>query len=195
MDWKVDVYQKNNNELYDAWDTYHLDIVVKMKWQCHYYAANWIHTNVKLGSVIADVGCGNGQVGIALGHHEYILEGYDVNQAQLDRFKADNYSSVTQLDMNTSPLPTTCSTIVIIGAIAPHHIDGRGAKHIADSLATDGVVLATFPDTSKFDNWFQEAGWAEQPYLVFEQLEKIVGMTDEDGKVYYQNIVVGRTVV
>ena len=90
-------FGKTNSELYDKWDNYHDEIIIGSNWSCHRNAASWIMNNVDKDFPIADIGAGNGEIGLELkenpyyGKGPYIIDAYDMNENMLGRFVTDYY--------------------------------------------------------------------------------------------------------
>lgn len=177
--WLDDVYEKTNSELYDEWKDYHQKVIVEMGWQCAKYAAEMIKHET---NVIADIGCGNGQVGLEAPHLRF--DGYDINQPMLDRFMADNYNEIHLHDITESPLPKQYDTITAIGVLTRGHVRADAAKNLADSLTPNGKIICSMPE-----EWLENGGWNDQEYLVITDQVEIHSLTTETGyKQYHQMI-------
>ena len=183
-------YGKTNSELYDNWTNYHDEIINGIKWQCHKEAAIWIIKNVNSNDAIADLGAGNGEIGIELKEpYNFILDGYDKNKNMLDRFVANNYNLLVQHDIYEKPLPKQYKYIVSTGVFTVDHVDAYASKNLADSLTDDGKLFATM-SYSYNGNFLESGGWLSQDDLSIYTVSKPYESMVVDGKAeYHRNIV------
>ena len=185
MTWLKDVLNKGIDELYEDWD-YH-KWCVEVGWMDGpiAYANNWVRENFEPGTEVADVACGNGQIGIGFDNNDYIIDGYDINSKMLETFEANNYHSTSLHDMNNNPLPRKYKCITVIGAFNKSHIHSSSAKMFAESLEDDGLLIASVSMIDKEDP-LQMMGWRTQEHLeiVSEELVKSL-VTPDEGQKYH----------
>jgi len=151
-------FGKTNSELYDNWTNYHDEIINEMKWQNHKRAAVWLVKKVNTNDPVADLGAGNGQIGLEIEKFgtPHILDAYDMNKSMLDRFIATNYNLIVQHDINEKPLPKKYKYIVGTGVFTEDHVGPFASKNLADSLTDDGMIFATMAHSfhkEYFDSW------------------------------------------
>lgn len=185
MTWLKNVLDVSVDELYKDWD-YHkwcieagwMDGPIK-------YANNWVRENFETGTEMADVACGNGQIGIGFENDDYIIDGYDINSKMLDTFEATNYRSTTLHNMNDNSLPRKYKCITVIGAFNKSHINSGSAKMFAESLEDDGLLIASVSIVDKEDP-LELMGWRTQEHLeiVSEELIKSL-ITPDEGQKYH----------
>lgn len=186
--WLDEVYAKSNSELYDNWDNYNKQVIEELGWKCHTLASKWITNNFNAGTEVADIGCGNGQVGFGLVDQDYVIDGYDVNQRMLDRFIAKNYRSKQLHDITKAPLPKQYDCITAIGVLTQGHVDASASKNLADSLTDEGLLFCSM---SLHDgNWFVEGGWNSQKDLEVISTETVHSLTTPEGEKQYHNIII-----
>jgi SAM-dependent methyltransferase len=186
--WLDEVYKKSNSELYDGWENYHDEVINERGWKCHTLASNWIIDNFPEGTEVGDIGCGNGQVGLGLINHKYLIDGYDLNQPMLNRFVAGNYRTTKKLDITKEPLPQKYKCLTAIGVLTFGHVDASASKHIADSLTDDGLLYCSMCITPK--DWIIEGGWTKQTDLEVVSTEKVHSLTTPEGEKKYHNMVI-----
>ena len=179
MTWLDEVYSKSVEELYKDWD-YHT-WCTKVGWMEGpiRYACDWVKINFELGTEIADVACGNGQVGIGFNNNDYIIDGYDVNQKMIDTFEATNYRDIILHDMKEFPLPKKYKCITIIGAFNKSHLQSDTAKFFSDSLEKNGMMVASVSNHGN-DDPLTAFGWRDQKYLDIISSEKVDSILTED---------------
>jgi len=188
--WLDEVYDKNNSELYDAWDNYHEQVIEGLGWKCHTIAAKWIADNFPEGTEVADIGCGNGQVGLGLAEHDYKIDGYDLNLKMLERFIATNYRSISKHDITEKALPKKYKCITAIGVLTKGHVNSIAAEHLANSLTNNGLLFCSM---SKHDgDWFYDGGWNAQSYLDVVNITPVHSLTTPEGIKTYHNMVIWR---
>jgi len=188
--WLDEVYAKTNSELYDNWDNYNEQVIEELGWKCHTLASEWIIANFSNGTEVADIGCGNGQVGFGINQGLYLIDGYDVNQQMLDRFIAKNYRSKQLHDITKAPLPKQYNCITAIGVLTQGHVDASASKNLADSLTNNGLLFCSM---SLHDgDWFVEGGWNSQQYLEVVSKETVHSLTTPEGEKQYHNIIILR---
>jgi SAM-dependent methyltransferase len=185
--WLDEVYGKTNSELYDNWNNYHEQVIDGLGWKCHILASQWIADNFAEGTEVADIGCGNGQVGIGLQAHDYKIDGYDINQPMLDRFIAKNYRSIQIHDITKAPLPKKYKCITAIGVLTIGHVDASASKNLADSLTNDGLLYCSMGKHNV--DWFFEGGWSSQKDLEVVKIEPIHSLTTPEGNKQYHNMI------
>jgi len=188
--WLDEVYGKDNNQLYDEWDNYHEQVIEGLGWKCHTLAAQWIANNFPEGTEVADIGCGNGQVGLGLAEHDYKIDGYDLNIKMLERFIATNYRTITKLDISKKALPKKYKCITAIGVLTKGHVDSSAAEHLANSLTDDGLLYCSM---SKHNgDWFYDGSWSSQKHLEVVTMEPVHSLTTPEGVKTYHNMIVWR---
>lgn len=185
MTWLKNVLDISVDELYEDWD-YHkwcieagwMDGPIK-------YANNWVRENFETGTEMADVACGNGQIGIGFENDDYIIDGYDINSKMLDTFEATNYRSTSLHDMNNHSLPRKYKCITVIGAFNKSHINSGSAKMFAESLEDDGLLIASVSIVDKEDP-LELMGWRTQEHLEIVSEERIKSLiTPDEGQKYH----------
>ena len=163
-------FGKTNSELYDKWDNYHDEIIIGSNWSCHRNAASRIMNNVDKDFPIADIGAGNGEIGLELkenpyyGKGPYIIDAYDMNENMLGRFVTDYYRYKVKHNIYDSPLPEQYKYIVGTGVFTLDHIDAGASKNLADSLTEDGLLFASM-SYSYNGNFLETGGWLQQKDL------------------------------
>ncbi|MBI33505.1 MAG: hypothetical protein CMD98_06535 [Gammaproteobacteria bacterium] len=175
-DSKVDeLYGKSQSELYDG-KIFHIGLdynswMKKVGWfeGPILWTSNWIRDNISLGTEIADVACGNGQIGLGLRNHDYIIDGYDLNPNMLQRFEATNYRDLFEHDMMENPLPRKYECITVIGAFNPSHLPVETLEMVRDSLTDDGKLVCTISDGDFFKGWQN----AQQKWLNLDSYDYI----------------------
>ena len=186
--WLDEVYGKTNSELYDNWVNYNEQVIEDLGWKCHTLASEWIINNFKHGTEVADIGCGNGQVGFGIDQGSYLIDGYDVNQKMLDRFIAKNYRSKQLHDITQSPLPKQYDCITAVGVLTQGHVDASASKNLADSLTDEGLLFCSM---SKHNgDWFFDGGWDSQKNLEVVSIKHVHSLTTPEGEKQYHNIIV-----
>jgi len=188
--WLDEVYKKDNNELYDKWKNYHKDVIGDRGWKCHILAAKWIIDNFPEGTEVGDIGCGNGQVGLELMNHKYLIDGYDLNQPMLDRFVTNNYRHTKKLDITKESLSKKYKCLTAMGVLTFGHVDASASKNIADSLTDDGLLFCSmciYPA-----DWIVTGGWLDQQDLEVVSIEKTHSLTTPEGNKQFHNMVVWR---
>lgn len=185
MTWLKNVLDISVDELYEDWD-YH-KWCIEAGWMNGpiKYANNWVRENFETGTEMADVACGNGQIGIGFENDDYIIDGYDINSKMLDTFEATNYRSTTLHNMNDNSLPRKYKCITVIGAFNKSHINSGSAKMFAESLEDDGLLIASVSIVDKEDP-LELMGWRTQEHLeiVSEELIKSL-ITPDEGQKYH----------
>jgi 2-polyprenyl-3-methyl-5-hydroxy-6-metoxy-1,4-benzoquinol methylase len=189
MSWLDDVLNTSVDELYKDWD-YHT-WCTKVGWMDGpiSYACEWVEKNFEVGTEIADVACGNGQIGIRFNNNDYVIDGYDINAKMLDTFEATNYRDTTVHDMNESPLPKKYKCITVIGAFNKSHLQSGCAKMLYDSLQEGGMLIASVSDHDHEDP-LTAFGWRNQEYLdiISEESVKSI-LTEDEGQQYHFMVV------
>jgi len=185
MTWLKNVLDISVDELYKDWD-YH-KWCVEAGWMDGpiAYTNKWVRENFEHGTQLADVACGNGQIGIGFGNTDYIIDGYDINPKMLSTFEANNYNSTTLHDMNSSALPQKYKCITVIGAFNKSHIHSSSAKMFAESLTEDGMLIASVSIVDNEDP-LELMGWRSQQHLeiIFEEKIKSL-LTPDEGQKYH----------
>ena len=188
--WLDEVYGKTNSELYDNWTNYHEQVIDELGWKCHTLAAQWVADNFPEGTEVADIGCGNGQVGLGLQAHDYKIDGYDLNPNMIERFIATNYRSISVFDITKQPLPKQYKCITAIGVLTIGHVDASASRNLADSLTDDGLLYCSM---GKHDcDWFFEGGWNSQKDLEVVKIQPVHSLTTPEGEKQYHNMIVFR---
>jgi predicted TPR repeat methyltransferase len=185
--WLDEVYGKTNSELYDNWVNYNEQVIEELGWKCHTLASEWIINNFKTGTEVADIGCGNGQVGFAINQGLYLIDGYDINQPMLDRFIAKNYRSTQIHDITKAPLPKKYKCITAIGVLTVGHVDAGSSKNLADSLTDDGLLYCSMAKHN--GDWYFDGGWSSQKDLEVVRIEPIHSLTTPTGHKQYHNMI------
>tara|TARA_B100000809_G_scaffold235005_1_gene252922 strand:- start:152 stop:739 length:588 start_codon:yes stop_codon:yes gene_type:complete len=185
--WLNEVYGKSNSELYDKWTDYHEQVIEGLGWKCHILGANWVIDNFPEGTEVGDIGCGNGQVGLGLINHKYLIDGYDLNQPMLNRFIAGNYRTTKKLDITKEPLPQKYKCLTAIGVLTKGHVDASASKNIADSLTDDGLLFCSM---AKHDgDWYYDGGWSSQHDLEVVSIIPVHSLTTPEGDKQYHNMI------
>ena len=195
MTWLKNVLDISVDKLYEDWD-YH-KWCIEAGWMDGpiAYTNNWVSDNFKSGTEIADVACGNGQLGIGFsnrtanslgyGNNEFVIDGYDINSKMLDTFEATNYRSTSLHDMNNHSLPRKYKCITVIGAFNKSHINSGSAKMFAESLEDDGLLIASVSIVDKEDP-LELMGWRTQEHLEIVSEERIKSLiTPDEGQKYH----------
>jgi 2-polyprenyl-3-methyl-5-hydroxy-6-metoxy-1,4-benzoquinol methylase len=189
MSWLKNVLDISVDELYKDWD--YNKWCIEAGWMDGpiAYANNWVRDNFEHGTEMADVACGNGQIGIGFNNKDYVIDGYDINPKMLNTFESVNYRSTTLHDMNNNPLPKKYRCITVIGAFNKSHIHSSSAKMFAESLEDDGLLIASVSIVDKEDP-LQLMGWRDQTYLeiVSEEIIKSLVTIDEGQKYHVMTI-------
>jgi len=183
--WLKNVLNISVDKLYEDWD-YH-KWCIEAGWMDGpiAYTNNWVRENFETGTEMADVACGNGQIGIGFENDDYIIDGYDINSKMLDTFEATNYRSTSLHDMNNHSLPRKYKCITVIGAFNKSHINSGSAKMFAESLEDDGLLIASVSIVDKEDP-LELMGWRKQEHLEIVSEERIKSLiTPDEGQKYH----------
>jgi len=179
--WLDSVMDTSVDELYKDWDYNAWCKTVGWMEGPIAFANKWVTERFELGTEIADVACGNGQIGIGFNNSNFVIDGYDINPKMLDTFEATNYRDLFIHDMNEAPLPNLYKCITVIGAFNKSHLQSGSAKMLADSLTDDGMLIASVgPLHTSGEDPLHAYGWRDQEYLEIVSETLINSMIIED---------------
>jgi 2-polyprenyl-3-methyl-5-hydroxy-6-metoxy-1,4-benzoquinol methylase len=136
----------------DAEDLKRLDFIV-----------NAISSHVKPGAKILDVGCGNGNISLALGSLGFDVLGVDIDPTSIEKARKSNTFSNVRfdlLDANAFDMKDQFDAVVC-SEVLEHLIDpSELVQSIYSILKKDGVFVATVPN-----------GWGPREVLITKPMQ------------------------
>jgi 2-polyprenyl-3-methyl-5-hydroxy-6-metoxy-1,4-benzoquinol methylase len=153
----------------DIEDFKRLDFIVKSITDLH-----------KPDAKILDIGCGNGNVSLALGFLGYQVTGGDIDPVSIEIAKSRNtYKNVNFIILNADFLNTTNTYDAVVCSEVLEHLDEPGhlVKTIHKVLKADGILIATVPNgygprelfITRPMQYFNRKG-IDKPITVFKKL-------------------------
>ena len=167
---------------------YKKEVIDGQKWVGYIKAAETVVSLCNKKTKIADIGCGTGELGLALLYAGFKrVDGYDIIPDYIDISK-QYYRKSEYCNIIETPLPEVYDVVVVSGLFNHGCLSSSPLRNISRSLDVDGLLVMTHPKTDYLKQLWKNV----DTFRFIDTSPSFLGRVTDDKEFHYQISVLER---